>query len=157
MYWCFKLIVVTPFEHWGPSNNVLPVLVLNQKLWMLICVQRFGNKRVGKKHCILASQWYFYLFIRTEQCSKYQWLVHCADYLSRCTCMLYSPYPEWQLYIRIVFKQLQCCFVCAHILLLLLFLCNTELIYNWCTIKKLLSYYKNPCISVVFNRSISKL
>lgn len=94
MYWCFKFIVVTPFEHWGPSNNVLPVLVLNQKLWMLICVQRFGNKRVGKKHCILASQWYFYLFIRTEQCSKYQWLAHCADYLSRCTCMLYSPYPE---------------------------------------------------------------
>lgn len=82
MYWCFKLIVVTPFEHWGPSNNVLPVLVLNQKLWMLICVQRFGNKRVGKKHCILASQWYFYLLIRTEQCSKYQWLAHCADYLS---------------------------------------------------------------------------
>lgn len=109
---------------------------------MLICVQRFRNKRVGKKHCILASQWYFYLFIRTEHCSKYQWLAHCADYLSRCTCMLYSPYPELHLYIRIVFKQLQCCFVCAHILLLLLFLCNTELIYDWCTIKKLLCYYK---------------
>lgn len=55
-----------------------------------------------------------------------------------CTCMLYSPYPEWHLYIRIVFKQLQCCFVCACILLLLLFLCNTELIYDWCTIKKII-------------------
>lgn len=74
-----------------------------------------------------------------------------------CTCMLYSPYPEWHLYIRILFKQLQCCFPSACLLLLLLFLCNTELIYDWCTIKKSLCYYKNPCISVVFNRSISKL